>query len=99
MAKSRYKFFDTVYNEEIAHTQKGLAAFDIKELFKSSNDILFTIPIDYQYRPDLIAKQFYGNPRLFWVLVYVNEINDSPQGFTEGRTIRIPRVERVLELV
>ena len=94
----RYSFFETVWNDEINHAQKGMMRTSIKEEFSFDDDILYTIPYRNKYRPDRIAAQFFGNPKLFWVLVYVNEINDSPAGFYEGRVIRIPRVERVLEL-
>jgi len=99
MAKSRYKFFYDVFNEDTNHTQKGLMEEDVKALFSSSDDIIYSIPIEEEYRPDLIAKRFYGNPKIYWIIVYVNSISDSPEGFYEGRTIRVPRYEKVNELI
>jgi hypothetical protein len=66
---------------------------------KTTTKKIFEIPLIYQYRPDKIASRFYGNPKLYWVLVYVNDIHNSPEGFYLGRRIRIPRVERVTEVV
>jgi len=99
MAKSRYKFFEDVYNEDTKHTQKGFPKVILSELFSNDNDIIYTIPLEEVYRPDLITFRFYGNPKLYWILVYVNGISDSPEGFYEGRTIRVPQYERVIELV
>lgn len=96
---SRYKFFSNIYNEEIEHTQKGLMEDDIKNLFKSNKDILYKIPKEEEFRPDLIAQKFYGNPKLYWVLIYVNEFGNSPEDFVEGKRIRITHYDRVLELI
>lgn len=97
---SRYeKFFDTVFNEEYNHEQKGFIKEDLKNQLTFSDDFIFEIPLIYQYRPDKIAQKVYGNPKLYWVLVYANDISDSPQGFYLGRRIRIPRFERINEVV
>lgn len=97
-SRSRYKYFDDVWNDNINHAQKGTATVDFQELLQFDDDILYTVTLEDQYRPDNIARNFYGDPKLFWVLVYANNIEDSPEGFYTGRVIRIPRVERVLEL-
>ena len=97
---SRYdKFFDNVFNKELNLSQKGFLVNDIKQRISFNDDIIYEIPLIYQYRPDRIATKFYGNPTLFWVLVYVNDISDSPEGFYFGRKIRVPRIERITEVV
>lgn len=96
---SRYeKFFDDAWNSIESQYQKGFIKEDVKERLTSNDDILYEIPLKFQYRPDRIAANFYGNPRLFWVLVYVNSIEDSPEGFYAGRRIRVPRIERITEV-
>jgi len=91
MGKSRYEFFEEVWNDDIQHTQKGiLHNGTIRESLDSYDHILYKIPLGEQYRPDLIAHKFYGDGKLYWVLVYINDINDSPQGFETNRTIKIP---------
>ena len=100
MAASRYeRFFDNVWNEDINHHQKGLIKENTKQSLTFNDDVLYEIPLKYQYRPDRIAASFYGNPKLYWILVYANEISDSPSGFYTGRRIRVPRIERVLEVI
>lgn len=96
---SRYNFFDTVWNNDLNHNQKGFLRNDIKEILTFDDDILFTIPMELEYRPDLIATKFYGNPRLFWVITYVNEIPDSPEGYYRERVIRVPRLERLVNII
>lgn len=97
MSSSRYEnFFDTVFNEEKNNFQKGFAVEDFKERISFDDDIIYEIPLIYNFRPDRIAKQFYGNPKLFWILVYANNIEDSPEGFFSGRKIRVPRAERII---
>lgn len=90
MGQSRYQFFETVWNDDIQHNQKGLPTQDVKELLLTADYILYSIPLGERYRPDIIAQKFYGNSRYYWVLVYVNDINDSPQGFEVNKQIKIP---------
>lgn len=97
---SRYeKFFDTIWNYDINNNQKGYIDENIKEQLTFSDDIIYEIPLRFQFRPENIARSFYGNPKLYWVLVYANEIEDSPAGFYTGRKIRIPRLERITEVI
>lgn len=97
---SRYeKFFDTVYNPNTNSLQKGFIKQDVKTSLRFSDDIIYEIPFIYNFRPDRIAQKFYGNPKLYWVLVYANDISNSPEGFYHGRKIRVPRVERITEVV
>jgi hypothetical protein len=92
---SRYRFFEDVYNEEIKHIQKGFVRNDLKEMFKSKDDVIFEITNEYKYRPDKIAYKFYQNPKLYWILVYVNNIKNSPEGFEVGTYIRVPSARTV----
>ena len=99
MAQSRYKFYDTVFNVDYQHEAKGFPSENIGDLFKSSNDILYTIPIEEQYRPDLIAKRFFGDPTLSWILIFINNFANSPEDFISQIIIRVPRFETVIGLV
>jgi len=99
MGKTRYNFFDTVWNDSLNHTQKGMPSVDLQTTFSFSDDILYTIPLEQQYRPDLVASQFYGDPTLYWILVYVNNFANSPEDFTTGTIIRVPQFARILEIV
>lgn len=90
---TRYKFFiGDIKSESIIRE-------DIKELLKTSKDVLYKIPKSEEYRPDLIANRFYGDPKLFWVLVYANNFANSPEDFIVNKTIRIPYYGRVMEIL
>ena len=100
MAYSRYQFFPEVWNDDIQHTQQGI--LDISNLKKKINDtdsILYTIPLGYNFRPDLIAQEFYGSGKLYWILTYINDITDSPFGFYTNRIIKVPNPKRVAEII
>lgn len=99
MANSRYFFFDTVWNDDLNHSQKGFPSVKIGETFTGEGDILYTIPIEQQYRPDLIASKFYGNSKLYWILVYANNFANCPEDFETGVIIRVPKYERVIGLI
>lgn len=96
---SRYKFFEDVYSEDINHMQKGMLEVDLKSLFQTNEDVMYEIPKEQEYRPDLISQKFYGNPKLYWILVYVNQFGNSPEDFKEGTVIRIPHYNRVVEII
>ena len=97
---SRYeKFFDDIFNSLENHNQKGFLKEDVKNRISFNDDIIYEIPLIYNFRPDRLAQKFYGNPKLYWILVYANDISDSPEGFYHGRRIRVPRAERILEVV
>ena len=96
---SRYKFFRDVWNDELQHTQKGFPESSLEKRFKSDDDVTYKIPLQYRYRPDLIAMLFYNDPKLFWVIVYANGFYNSPQDFEVGVNIRVPRYERIIGMV
>lgn len=99
MAVSRYKFYDDVWNDEINHIQKGFQSKNLTDFFTGEGDILYTIPVEHVYRPDLISKKFFGDPKLYWILVFANNFSNCPEDFEQGIIIRVPRYERVLELL
>lgn len=100
MIQSRYKFFDDVWNNNKLSYFKGLPTDGFFTLFTTTtDDILYTIPKQFEYRPDLIANTFYGSPKLYWILIYANGFNNSPEDFAEGVTIRIPSYKKVIDLL
>ena len=42
----------------------------------SKNDILHIIQPEEQYRPDIIANNVYGDPRLAWIILSANNLSD-----------------------
>lgn len=58
-------------------------------------DVLWVITAAYQYRPDLLAHDLYGDSRLWWVFVQRNPdvINDPLNDFVTGKQIYLPKKE------
>ena len=57
------------------------------------DDQSYTIERTYAYRPDLLAYDLYGSPRLWWVFAQRNpdEIEDPIYDFKPGVTIKLPK--------
>ena len=55
---------------------------------------IWTIDRIYAYRPDLLAFDLYGTPRLWWVFAQrnPNEIEDPIYDFKPGVTIQLPKL-------
>ena len=58
-----------------------------------ADDQSYTIERTYAYRPDLLAFDLYGTPRLWWVFAQrnPNEIEDPIYDFKPWVTIQMPK--------
>ena len=63
------------------------------------DDQSYTIERTYSYRPDLLAFDMYGSPRLWWVFAQRNpdQIEDPIYDFKPGVTIQLPKKENLLK--
>ncbi len=63
------------------------------------DDQSYTIERTYAYRPDLLAYDLYGTPRLWWVFAQRNpdQIEDPIYDFKPGVTVKLPKKENVLK--
>ena len=61
---------------------------------KSTDDILFTINTTFQYRPDLLAFDLYGDSGLWWVFYQrnPNTLQAPPMDFEAGQVIYLPKL-------
>ena len=66
---------------------------DIRPIPSEPDDFKYTIEGQYNNRPDLLAYDLYGNPKLWWVFVQRNMsvLKDPIYDFTPGTTIYIPK--------
>ena len=64
-----------------------------REITTELDDQSYTIERTYAYRPDLLAYDLYGTPRLWWVFAQRNpdEIEDPIYDFKPGVTIQLPK--------
>jgi len=59
---------------------------------KKPSDVYYKIPAVYQYRPDMLAFDLYGDSRLWWVFAVrnPNRLKDPYFDFVTGLGIYIP---------
>ena len=67
---------------------RNLKSLDLKAN-QSERDIIHTVTLDERERPDLVALNFYGDARLYWVILGANGLREKSQ-LKEGLVIRIP---------
>jgi hypothetical protein len=64
---------------------------------KLASDQYFTVNRTYQYRPDLLAYDLYGDANLWWVFAVrnPNTITDPVFGMKPGTKIFLPKKETI----
>jgi alpha-L-fucosidase len=79
---------------ETGYTQFFLDSMVNRPIPKEDDDMMFTINLTYQYRPDLLAFDLYGTATLWWVFYQrnPNTLQAPPLDFAEGTTIFLPKV-------
>jgi hypothetical protein len=70
-----------------------LGIFSIRPVSAEPDDFSYTIESQYEYRPDLLAFDLYGETSLWWVFMQRNldVIQDPIFDFTAGTKIFIPK--------
>lgn len=63
-----------------------------------TSDATYVIENQYKHRPDLLANDLYGTPKLWWVFVARNRniLKDPIYDFLPGVTIYCPRKQELL---
>jgi hypothetical protein len=74
-------------------TNDSLGVFVPRPISSEPDDQSYTIERTYAYRPDLLAYDLYGSPRLWWVFAQRNpdQIEDPIYDFKPGVTIQLPK--------
>jgi hypothetical protein len=72
-----------------------------REIPINEDDAPYIIENQYRYRPDLLAYDLYGDPKLWWVFVVRNRnvLKDPIFDFEAGVTIYCPRKDDILEAI
>ena len=66
------------------------------------DDLYYTIPLVYEYRPDLAAYDFYNESRLWWVFAARNPNKLGPDpyfNFVAGLSIYIPQQDTLKQVL
>lgn len=85
-------YYSTPQNET------SLGVFEPRTITAEEDDQSYTIERTYAYRPDLLAYDLYGSPRLWWVFAQRNpdQLEDPVYDFKPGVTIQLPKKENLL---
>ncbi len=92
---AKYSNTSPYLNTEQTDTHLGI--FNPRPITGGADDISYEIDRIYAYRPDLLAFDLYGTPRLWWVFAQrnPNEIEDPIYDFKPGTVIRIPKLSNL----
>jgi len=82
---------------ETSENDVSLDILNPRTITAEEDDQSYTIERTYAYRPDLLAFDLYGSPRLWWVFAQRNpdEIEDPIYDFKPGVTIQLPKKENI----
>lgn len=77
----------------IFYGEQRLTTFDLYNrgdgYIRNGNEKIMVITKGVEYRPDLVAYDFYGETDFWWVILEVNKIYDI-WDFKAGKTIFLP---------
>jgi hypothetical protein len=76
------------------YTQYYLDVMVNRPIPAETDDTAFVINTTYQYRPDMLAYDLYGNSQLWWVFYQrnPNTLQTAPVDFAVGTLIYIPKI-------
>lgn len=88
---SDYSKFSPYYNTKLAGSYLDVITFI--NIPTQVDDVEFEILSKYEYRPDLLAYDLYGNVLLWWVFAVRNKdkIKDPIFDLYAGQTIFLPK--------
>ena len=71
----------------------------IRTIPASPDDVLYEIEPQYNYRPDLLAYDMYGSPKLWWVFAQRNmdTIKDPIYDLKVGTKIYLPNASAIAD--
>jgi hypothetical protein len=79
---------------ETGYSQFFLDSMVNRPIPREDDDVTFVINLTYQYRPDLLAFDLYGNGALWWVFYQrnPNTLTAPPLDFAVGTQIFLPKI-------
>lgn len=78
-----------------------LDLLEYRNIPKDSTDVVYEIAPDYTFRPDLLAFDLYGTPKLWWVFSVRNPdtLKDPVFDFVAGTRIYLPKKSMLSALI
>lgn len=79
----------------------ALDVLTIRPVPADADDAQYTIESQYTHRPDLLAYDYYGTTKLWWVFSQRNMdiIKDPIFDMTAGTTIFLPKPEKIRKVL
>ena len=73
----------------------------IRPVPESGDDVIYEIEPQYHQRPDLLAYDMYGDPKLWWVFAQrnMNTLKDPVYDFRAGLSIYVPKGSKLRQLL
>lgn len=90
---AQYSYASPYYTTPSFDNGQFLDILNYRSIPKLANDVLFAIPPQYEYRPDLLAFDLYGDPKLWWVFAVrnPNTLIDPLWDFATNTVIYLPQ--------
>lgn len=81
-------------------TDGYLDVIEFRDIPPDVTDIDYEILLQHQYRPDLLAYDFYGDSRLWWVFSVRNKdiLKDPVYDLYAGQKIKVPSIDTLKSL-
>ena len=97
MAAVQYSKTSPYFGTDITGNYLDVASFPVMPKFP--DDVSFVINKTYQYRPDLLASDLYGDANLWWVFAVRNPdvLMDPVFNFVAPTVIYVPNKQIVLQ--
>ena len=89
----QYPTASSYYGTPSFDNNQFLDLLNYRAIPKFTDDVLFTIPPQYEYRPDLLAFDLYGDSTLWWVFAVrnPNTLIDPLWDFAANTVIYLPK--------
>ena len=90
-----YSNLSPYFNTEQVNGYLDIISF--RDIPGEVDDILYEVTKDYEYRPDKLANDLYGDVRLWWVFAVrnKNQIKDPVFDLVAGAKIYLPKLTTI----
>lgn len=84
------------YEDKLLNIDKdGVRSLAIQNTTIPTDDSDYVIQFKIGDRLDILAKEFYGDSQLQWIILYANPQYSSPNDIKAGDYIVVPNIERL----
>lgn len=90
----RYKHIDELLLYDRKLIKATMGQIDLNFQPESFINPMYVVPEDKENRIDLIALEFYGASKFWWVIAYINKLSD-PLDIPKGQILIIPSLKGI----